>query len=952
MSLKFDKRLLVALAVFSMLVLIPISAAGDNNQSAVDVVEQIESEEVVQFSVDVDVETSFESNITGETTLNSEFEDNKIYVNQSNPDAGNGSVENPYKSLGDAIDANNAGAGGNEIIVYNGTYVGHYTFSKDVTITGNGGVVLDVDGYYLSSYGSPNYSHLTLNGVTITNQGKKFIFQCLSYLELNNCIVENNVGGDGIIENTVWDIKIINSTFRNLKYVSGSAPFSNTIPMEIANSVFSNLTYASDYLLLCKNSELNGNFWGVNDISGIISSSSTSAIRNWIVAIPTLSTSSISKGDNATVTVKFFSTTDGVTYTELTDKVLPEVTLSLTANIGDVIPGTVTLTNNVGNATYLALAAGDEQINLSSGSEVIYTINQVIKKTDFNIYVDANASSGGNGSKEAPFNNIADAIEFSENEDGNYTIVISAGNYTLSNALITKSLTIQSVNQGVFITSNNANILTIRKGANVTLKSLIFENATDAIVSEVNSTLAILDSIFTNNSGAIISNGKTTISNSKFANNKDIAIDARDGSLDISYSMILDDANNMIKSKIPATANNNFWGPNVKPDIENVTADGWVVVNATLNASSVVYCDTPYEVLVRFISNDGRDLTESLPDTLIQTETTLGVIDDEVLLRDNMGIAHYIVHERGSGEISIKLNNVSLQTIAVTSKDMIIDTTTVIVAVADGFNAIITVNVNASCVVNESTIELTFNNQNKTAPVVDGRAVFKFNNLDAGRYNITANYVGSALFGPSNATGSLNIARLQAYVKPIYKMFVFNYGHLYQFTLKDRSSNPIAGRTVLFSIHGKYYSAVTNSNGMGQIQITPKMLITAGKFFTRLTFRGDGQYKPHSYPIWITALKETTKLSVKSASYKISAKNKLVTATLKDSKNKAMKNKVVYINVNGKTVKATTNAKGVATFKLSSIKFTKAGKYAFTVTFKEDNAYKGITGKGTLTITS
>ena len=952
MSLKFDKRLLVALAVFSMLVLIPISAAGDNNQSAVDVVEQIESEDVVQFSADVDVETSFESNITGETTLNSEFEDNKIYVNQSNPDAGNGSVENPYKSLGDAIDANNAGAGGNEIIVYNGTYVGHYTFSKDVTITGKGGVVLDVDGYYLSSYIIPaEYRHITLNGVTITNQGEQFIFQYISNLELNNCIVENNVGGNGIIENTVSDVKITNSTFRNLKYGSSYAPFSNIV-MEISNSVFSNITYGFEYLLLGKYLTINGNFWGVNDISRITSKAHASVISNWIVAIPTLSTSSISKGDNATVTVKFFSTTDGVTYTELTDKVLPEVTLSLTANIGDVIPGTVTLTNNVGNATYLALADGDEQINLSSGSEVIYTINQVIKKTDFNIYVDANASSGGNGSKEAPFNNIADAIEFSENEDGNYTILISAGNYTLSNARITKSLTIQSVNQGVFITSNNANILTIRKGANVTLRSLIFENAADAIVSEVNSTLAILDSIFTNNSGAIISNGKTIISNSKFANNKDIAIDARDGSLDISYSMILDDANNMIKSKIPATANNNFWGPNVKPDIENVTADGWVVVNATLNASSVVYCDTPYEVIVRFISNDGRDLTESLPDTLIQTETTLGVIDDEVLLRDNMGIAHYIVHERGSGEISIKLNNVSLQTIAVTSKDIIIDTTTVIVAVADGFNAVITVNVNASSVVNESTIELTFNNQNKTAPVIDGRAVFKFNNLDAGRYNITANYVGSALFGPSNATGSLKIARLQAYVKPIYKMFVFNYGHLYQFTLKDRSGNPIAGRTVLFSIHGKYYSAVTNSNGMGQIQITPKMLITAGKFFTRLTFRGDGQYKPHSYPIWITALKETTKLSVRSASYKISAKNMVVTATLKDSKNKAMKNKVVYIKVNGKTVKATTNAKGVATFKLSSIKFTKAGKYAFTVTFKEDNAYKGITGKGTLTITS
>ena len=289
----------------------------------------------------------------------------------------------------------------------------------------------------------------------------------------------------------------------------------------------------------------------------------------------------------------------------------------------------------------------------------------------------------------------------------------------------------------------------------------------------------------------------------------------------------------------------------------------------------------------------------------------------------------------------------------VTAPKLTLDTNTTIVATVDKFDVTIVVNVNASSIVNDGIIKLTFNGKTELAEVVNGVATFKFNNLDANKYNITADYMGTKLFDPSSANSSVKVVRLQAYVAPVYKMFVFNYGHIYKFTLKDRNGNPIAGRTVLLYIHGKIYSTKTNSKGEGQFKLTPEILVYAGQMKTRVLFKGDSQYKAHSKPVYITALKEDTKLvSVKSGSYKLSDNNKVVTATLKDSKNKVMKNKEVSLDINGKTVKAKTDAKGVVTFKLNNVNFAKAGKYSFTVTFKEDKFYKQSKAKGTLTITS
>lgn len=84
-------------------------------------------------------------------------------------------------------------------------------------------------------------------------------------------------------------------------------------------------------------------------------------------------------------------------------------------------------------------------------------------------------------------------------------------------------------------------------------------------------------------------------------------------------------------------------------------------------------------------------------------------------------------------------------------------------------------------------------------------------------------------------------------------------------------------------------------------------------------------------------VKKSTKITAKKATFKKSKKVKKYTITLKSGKNPIKKVKV-YLKVKGKTYKATTNAKGKATFKIT--KLNKKGTYKAKITFKGNKNYK------------
>ena len=163
-------------------------------------------------------------------------------------------------------------------------------------------------------------------------------------------------------------------------------------------------------------------------------------------------------------------------------------------------------------------------------------------------------------------------------------------------------------------------------------------------------------------------------------------------------------------------------------------------------------------------------------------------------------------------------------------------------------------------------------------------------------------------------------------------------------TLRDASGKAIANKVITYSINGVTKTATTNANGLVKITVNQAK---AGTYYYALCFLGDNDYKASFKTVKVTVKKQATKAVFKAKTFKVKAKTKKVSFTIKDASGKAIKGKKITVKVNGKTYTATTNAKGVATFK---VKLTKKGKYTATAKFAGDTSYKAITKKAKITL--
>ena len=163
-------------------------------------------------------------------------------------------------------------------------------------------------------------------------------------------------------------------------------------------------------------------------------------------------------------------------------------------------------------------------------------------------------------------------------------------------------------------------------------------------------------------------------------------------------------------------------------------------------------------------------------------------------------------------------------------------------------------------------------------------------------------------------------------------------------TLKDASGKAIANKVITYTINGVTKTATTDANGIVKITVNQAK---AGAYYYSLCFLGDNDYKASFKTVKVTVNKQATKAVFKAKTFKVKAKTKKVSFTLKDAKGKAIKGKKITVKVNGKTYTAKTNAKGVATV---SLKLTKKGKYTATAKFAGDTSYKAITKKAKITL--
>ena len=236
-----------------------------------------------------------------------------------------------------------------------------------------------------------------------------------------------------------------------------------------------------------------------------------------------------------------------------------------------------------------------------------------------------------------------------------------------------------------------------------------------------------------------------------------------------------------------------------------------------------------------------------------------------------------------------------------------------------------------------ANVTFTIEGRNHTAITnADGIANIEIS-LNAGAYSIITVNPAS---GQTNIN-SIVVNKLQSVVSAANVNTVYNGGKYLIVTLKDSNGIALAGRDVTVVLNSKPIKGKTDANGQFKVStnaLAPKAYAAA------ISFAGDANHISSKAAATVKVTKATPKLTAKKATLK----NKKYTITLKDNQNKAMKKVKVTLKVKGKTYKATTNAKGKATFKLT--KLTKKGKYTAKVKFAGNKCYKAKSVKVKLTV--
>ncbi len=261
-------------------------------------------------------------------------------------------------------------------------------------------------------------------------------------------------------------------------------------------------------------------------------------------------------------------------------------------------------------------------------------------------------------------------------------------------------------------------------------------------------------------------------------------------------------------------------------------------------------------------------------------------------------------------------------------------------------------------IVSEGVVFVIISNKTFAANVSDNNALIYLPNVDCGVHEVYVVFNGTDNYFQTYVPVNFTVNKQSTSINAKATTYIVNYGGLYRVIFNPK----IAGFKVSFKIKGiNIGHAITDASGIAKINIKASALkkIGAGTHTLVALFAGDKNHIESKANVKIKIYKEATKfLNVKSIKkyYKSTSKYMQLTAALKNSKNKAIKNQIVYFNVNNKkTFKVKTNSKGVAklTLNLAKIKacrINKKGIYRFKVAYKTSKTYKQSTKNGLIRV--
>ena len=236
--------------------------------------------------------------------------------------------------------------------------------------------------------------------------------------------------------------------------------------------------------------------------------------------------------------------------------------------------------------------------------------------------------------------------------------------------------------------------------------------------------------------------------------------------------------------------------------------------------------------------------------------------------------------------------------------------------------------------------DIIFTSSNPEVVSVDSTGAIKA--LSEGTVTITIS-LSSDHYNAPDATVNVEISRKTPELTATSVTTTYNVNKDLVITLKDEKGEALSGEEVTVDLNGtKTYTTDEN----GQVKIATGSLVP-NTYNVKISFAGNDYYLGSDATAKVTVKKATPKITASAKTFTFEDKTKKYTVTLKDNNGNALKNTKVTLKVNGKTYTATTNSKGVATFKLSDItkgkKLTKKATYNAVISFAGDKYYNKVT---------
>ena len=229
-----------------------------------------------------------------------------------------------------------------------------------------------------------------------------------------------------------------------------------------------------------------------------------------------------------------------------------------------------------------------------------------------------------------------------------------------------------------------------------------------------------------------------------------------------------------------------------------------------------------------------------------------------------------------------------------------------------------------------------------TVPVVKGSADVSIPELTKGNHTVCISYSGDGIYDAYSENITVNIKNIINTVLSASKLEMkVKDGSKFNATLKDEYGNPLANKTIKFTIVGKTYSVKTNEKGVAEFPIGLK----PGSYSASVAFDGDSEYNASSVAntsveVYVKARLDQNKNLVKD--YHNDAQPFTVRAL--DKYGKAAANQYVKVTVSGKTYTIKTNAKGIAVVPIN----LRPGTYKITCEYEGTKVVNTITVKNVL----